>query len=351
MARKWRVAILGLGHWYSAYNLARALQEYPKAELVAVAWHNSAQLADFTGSFHVSGYSDYGELLRREEIDLVHLATPVSEMADCTILAARAGKHIVLGKPMAMTMEQADQMVEEVERSGVKCVAFQGTKRLRSGELKARIDAGEIGKIILMHQTARWSIAEDWYHSGIPGWFADPRQTPGGAFIDEGIYWLDQLRWLAGSEVIQVEAKMANLVHREIKVEDWGMAILTFANGIIATLEAAWTINSPRPTGPSPKQNCVLRLEVIGSRGEIIDEGLRVPGRAVLAAGAPGWVFEREAGEPFGPPSPFPLDHLIDCVENDRQSAASIQEARKSFRVALTAYEAAREGRPIHLQW
>src|SRR5262245_3513684 len=351
MARKWRVAILGLGHWYSAFNLARALQEYPKAELVAVAWHNSAQLASFTTSFPVAGYADYGELLKREEIDLVHLAPSVSEMADCTIRAARAGKHIVLGKPMAMTMEQADQMVEAVETSGIKCVAFQGTKRLRSGDLKGRIEAGEIGEIILMHLTARWSIAEDWYHSGTPGWFADPRQTPGGAFIDEGIYWLDQLRWLAGSEVIQVEAKMANLVHGNIEVEDWGMATLTVANGIIATLEAAWTINAPRPTGPSPKHNCVLRLELIGTRGEIIDEGLRVPGRAILAAGASGWVFERAVAENFGPPSPFPLDHLIDCVENDRQSTASIQEARKSLRVALAAYEAASEGRSIHLQW
>jgi len=352
MARKWRVAILGLGHWYSAYNLARALREYPKAELAAVAWHNSEQLAEFTSSFEVRGYSDYDELLEREEVDLVHIATPVAEMPDCTIRAARARKHIVLGKPMAMTMEQADQMVEAVEGSGVKCVAFQGINRLGrplSGNLKVRIEAGEIGEIVVMHATARWSIAEDWYRSGSPGWFADPKQVPGGAFIDEGIYWIDQLRWLAGSEVVQVEAKMANLVHHDIEVEDWGMATFTFANGIIATLEAAWTINSPRPTGPSPKQNAVLRLEIIGSRGEIIEDGLRVPGRAVLAAHSPGWVFEREAAEPFGPPTPFPLDHLIECVEHDRQSPASIQEARKSFRVALAAYQAAREGRPINL--
>lgn len=351
MTRKWRVAILGLGHWYSAYNLARALRGYPKAELAAVAWHNSSQLDAFTGEFQIPGYSDYRELLRREEIDLVQLATPVAEMAECAIMAARAGKHLILGKPMAMDLEEADRMVEAVEASGVKCVAFQGTKRLRSGDLKARIDAGEIGDVIVMHQTARWSIAEDWYRSGKPGWFVDPRQTPGGAFIDEGIYWLDQLRWLAGSEVIEVQAKMANLVHRELEVEDWGMATLTFANGVVATLEAAWTINSPRLTGPSPKQNCVLRAEIIGTRGEIIDDGLRVPGRAVLAAGASGWAFEREAAELFGQPAPFPLDHLIECVESGRQSGASIQEARRSLRVALAAYRAAREGRAIELEW
>ncbi len=159
----------------------------------------------------------------------------------------------------------------------------------------------------LLHQTSRWSIAEDWYKSGKPGWFADPTQVPGGAFIDEGIYWIDFFRWFSSSEVVQVEAKMANLVHKDIAVEDWGMATFTFANGVLATLEASWTINAPQKSGPSPKQNSVVRLEVIGTRGEIVDQWFRTPGRAVLAAGASDWVFERQSEEPFAPPSPFPL--------------------------------------------
>ncbi|MFN0119000.1 MAG: Gfo/Idh/MocA family protein [Blastocatellia bacterium] len=349
MTRKWRVAILGLGHWYSAYNIARALREYPKAELIAVAWDNTEQLAEFTAAFPARGYGDCHELLAREDIDLVHIATPVAAMPACVIAAARAGKHIVLGKPMAMNMEQADRMVAAVEQAGVHCVAFQGIKRLVAGGLKARIDAGEIGDIVVMHQTARWSIAEDWYRSGTPGWFVDPAQVPGGAFIDEGIYWIDFLRWIAGSEVVLIEARMANLVHRELALEDWGMATFTFANGVIATLEGAWTINAPRITGPSPKQNAVLRTEIIGTRGEIIEDGLHSPGRAVLSAGANNWVHERDAAEPFGAPSPFPLDHLIECVELNTPSPASIQEARASFRVALAAYQAAREGRAVRL--
>src|ERR687895_2270632 len=95
--RKWRVAILGLGHWYSAYGLARALPEYPHAELVAVAWHDKAQLDAFTSAFDVSAYSDYAALLDRERIDIVHLAAPPSELMRLTMLAAEAGKHIVLG--------------------------------------------------------------------------------------------------------------------------------------------------------------------------------------------------------------------------------------------------------------
>jgi len=103
-----------LGHWYSA-TIWRGHYRISKAELVAVAWHNRT-----TRNLHqhlsVRGYDHYADLLEREEIDIVHLAPPVAEMPACTILAAQAGKHIILGKPMAMTLEQADQMVAAVER-------------------------------------------------------------------------------------------------------------------------------------------------------------------------------------------------------------------------------------------
>lgn len=350
MSKKWRVGILGLGHWYSAYGLSRALPEYPRAELAAVAWHDREQLETFTRTFNVPGYTDYGELLERDDIDIVHISPPVSEIPECTIAAARAGKHIVLGKPMAMTVQQADEMVRAVEAAGVTCVVFQGINRLRNAGLKARIEAGLIGDIAVMHQASRWSIAEDWYRSGKPGWFADPKHVPGGALIDEGIYGLDLFQWLAGSEIVQVEARTANLVHKDIQVEDWGMATFTFANGVVATLEGAWTINSPRKTGPSPKQNSVLRLEIIGTRGEIIDQKPGFPGRAVLASGAQGWVFEQHAQELFGVPVPSPLDHLIDCLERSEQPVATIRDARETFAAMMAAYESAREGRPVSLQ-
>jgi predicted dehydrogenase len=352
MARRWRVAVLGLGHWYSAYGLARAMPEYARAELVAAAWDDKAQLDAFTRSFGIRGYQDYRELLDREQVDIVHIAFPVARIPEVTIRCARAGKHIVLGKPMAMSVAEADQMVEAVDNAAVMCLPFQGIMRLRGAELKRRVDARDIGDIILVHQTSRWSIAEDWYNSGKPGWFADPAQVPGGAFIDEGIYWIDFFRWLVSSDVQQVDAKTANLVHKDIAVEDWGMATFTFANGVIATLEAAWTINAPRKSGPSPKQNAVVRLEVVGSRGEIIDQWFRSPGRAVLAAGASDWVFERQLeAPPFAPPAPFPLGHLVDCLDNNTAPIATIHDARSSFVAAMAAYDSAREGRPIKLTW
>jgi len=342
MSRRWRVAVLGLGHWYSAFNLARALPGHARAELVAV-WAGDAQRREtFSTAFGVRSHADYREVLDRDDVDIVHLAVPVSELHDLTVAAAQSGKHIVLGKPMAMTLAEADRMVEAVERCAVRCMPFQAMTRLRITDLKLRIDAGDIGDIAVLHQTCRWSIAEDWMNSGTPGWFADPAHVPGGAFIDEGIYWIDVFRWLAGSEVIRAEARFANLVHKDIAVEDWGLATFTLENGVVATLEAAWTVNSPRKTGPSPKQNAVVRLEIVGTRGEIIDQWFRSPGRAVLAAGADDWVFERQPEARFAATSPLVLDHLLDCLEDRAEPIATIRDARASFAAAMAAYESAR---------
>jgi predicted dehydrogenase len=127
------------------------------------------------------------------------------------------------------------------------------------------------------------------------------------------------------------------------------MATFTFRNGIVATLEASWTINSPRKTGPSPKQNAVRRLEIVGTRGEIVNDGLAGLGLAVLAKDAPQWIFERPSGEHYAPPRPGTVDHLIDCIEQDKEPIGPIREAKQSFAVALAAYESARTAKPVTL--
>jgi predicted dehydrogenase len=349
MAKTWRVGVVGLGHWYSAFGLARALPEYSKAELVAVAYHDEPKAREFGRLFSVEAYTDYDDLLAREDIDIVHICPPGVEMPDCTIKAARARKHIILGKPLAMSVERAAEMVEVVEGAGVVCVPWPEMYRVTDVALKARLDGGLIGDIAVIHATGRWSIGEDWLRSGKVGWFADPIQTPGGAMIDEGMSSLGWIRWLAGSDALTVDAKVANYVHKDIGVEDWALASFTFDNGIIATLENSWTINSPQKTGPSPKQNGVIRTEIIGTRGEVIQERLRVPSTAVLASGAPSWVFERPMAEYFVSSPPGALDYLITCIERGQDPEANIQQALKSFRMVMSTYEAARTGTPVKL--
>ena len=117
--------------------------------------------------------------------------------------------------------------------------------------------------------------------------------------IDEGIYWIDLFR---------VDRRQRGRRRSRPRSRTWCTRTSRSKTGawrrsrsrtaIVATLEASWTINAPRKTGPSPKQNSVIRLELVGTRGEIIDQWFRAPGRAVLAAGAADWVFERQSEQP-----------------------------------------------------
>ena len=92
-----------------------------------------------------------------------------------------------------------------------------------------------------------------------------------------------------------------------------------------------------------------MRLEIVGTRGEIVEQWFRDPGRAVLAAGAAEWTFERTSSVPFAPAAPFPLNHLIECLEEGRQPVATIEDARRAFVVAMSAYQSARGGRPVKI--
>ena len=282
----------------------------------------------------------------------MHIAAPVAEMAELAVRSAQAGKHIILGKPMAMNLARGRPHRGGRRAAGVRCLPAQSNTRLRVADLEGRVDRGEIGDIAVIHQTCRWSIAEDWIGSGKPGWFADPAHVPGGAFIDEGIYWVDVFRWLTGSEIVQVEAKMANLVHKDIAVEDWGLAHVhvrqrrdRHARGVVDDQRAA-AIGSL-----AEAEQRRADLEIVGTRGEIIDQWFRSPGRAVLAAGAPDWVFERQPDDVFRPGrslSTDPPDRRARGRPGDTVDGPGCAHHVRGCDGAPTTPPAT--GRPVHLQ-
>jgi hypothetical protein len=233
--------------------------------LVAAAWHDQAQQRVHQ-HLRREGYKSYEQLLHDEAVDIV-FAAPVSELRDPRFGRACRQAHGPR-KPMAMTLRRPMDG-ERCRASGVSRLPFRASCGCRPPTQGAWTQ--ELGDLLVVHQTSRWSIAEDAFNSGTPGWFVDPKHVPGGAFIDEGIYSIDYLAWIAGSDVVEVDARMANLVHKEIEVEDWGFATLTLANGMIGTLRRR-TINAPRKTAPSPKQR-VVRTEWSAAVGKSSTSG------------------------------------------------------------------------------
>ena len=243
-------------------------------------------------------------------------------------------------------------MVEAVETAGVTCFPFQGIMRLRCADLKARIDTGEIGDLVVMHQTSRWSIAEDWFNSGTPGWFVDPRTCR--AARSSTRHLLDRLVQVAGRQRDRrgrgADGQPRAQGHR---VEDWGMATFTFANGVIATLEASWTINAPRKTGPSPKHNSVVRLELSARAARSSTSGSATPGRAVLAAGRRRLGVRAavapavRAGAPFPPNPPHRLPGQTTGRRQPRFGTRGRSLRDRHGRVP----DPRREDRPVTMTW
>jgi len=352
MVHTYGIGIIGMGHWYIPFRLARVLAEDSLCKLVAVSDPRSEKLKDFANRFNINEtYENYETLLAREDIDIVTIAPPTAKIPEYVIKAAEAGKHIVMGKPMAMTLKEADQALRAVNKAGIKLVAWEAMVKLGSRASQYKI--GHVASIsTIMHQ----GIAEDWYHSGTPGWFADPAQVPGGAFIDEGIYTIEAHRFHAESEVREVNyARTQNLVFHDLAVEDFGQAVLTFENNVTSTIEIGWTISQPTPKqfGRLTKANSLNYTFITGTEGNVIYDQ-RAPGlypgkMNVLNNTYPHWITHQPVPEYFGAPTFDVLTHLIECIEQDTPPLLSGEDARKSLEVALAVYQSATTHKPVTL--
>lgn len=350
-----KVGIIGLGYWYGAFRLARAIRDMDKAELTAVACPDRNCLEKFTNLFPMESYLDYKDLLARKDIDIVMVVPPSADIPEYAIASAKAGKHLIIAARMAMNLKDADRVVEAVRKAGIKCISLEGEAMFDDPGTRKKIRDGLIGNVIHITSSSHSSIPEDWYLSGNPGWFADPGKVPGGAFLDYAVYTLHALRLYAGSEVKEVNfAKMNKLIYKELDVEDWGYAFLTFDNDITATIETSWTIVNPKKTKPSPKRNSCNRIEVMGTSGRIITDIIPYNHELILSRKHPYWAYIRLPRGlmtlPAGGPMEHPfLDNLIECIDKNKQTVCTCEDARNSLKVILAAYESARKGKPVLL--
>jgi predicted dehydrogenase len=332
-----RFGFVGLDHWYNAFPTLEALKQTADAAVVALA-HRDAERAREAGvRFDVPVAASYDEVLGRDDVDAVCIFTSADETADVSIRALEAGKAVVAIKPMAMDLAGAGRVVEAVKRTGGRYFPNDAARRFfpANVQFKAWIDEGKIGDLLAVHEVFRAGLPRDWPDSQTPGWFVDPARTPGGAFLDHAVYHVDVLRWLFGSEVASVTGMTANVRHTELPVEDWGHAVLRFADGRMGTIEDTWT------SGPGAPREAI---EIVGSRGSLINDG--AVGRMALTGefGLNGWVH---ASVP--PARSGFIGHVLRALKGEEEPVSSAEEARTNLAVCLAIYEAARSGREVRL--
>src|SRR5713226_335255 len=347
MANHGRVKVGIIGSQFQADIHAASLQIMPdEAEVGAVASPTPGHAAAFAKKFGIPRvFTDYREMLKEEDIEMVTIAAPNSLHAQMAKDCAAAGKHIVCEKPLAMTIAEGEEMIAVAKRQGV--LLMYGEELLSTPKyLKAKemADGGAFGKIYLVKQSEK--------HFGPHSeWFWDVNRSGGGAFMDLGCHGIAFCYWFLGRSAIKsIYCQMGTYVHGDkTKAEDDSLCILEFANGAAALIENSWA----RRGGMDD------RIEVYGEAGVTyanLHMGNALPtysetGYGYAVEKAPttkGWtypVYEELWNYGF----PQEMHHFARCVRGKEVPIATGEDGRTVLEALLAGYQSARVGAKVGL--
>lgn len=332
-------AIVGCGH--IANKHIEAIRNIPNATLAAVCDTNPERLKEYADTHHVRGYLSLEEMLEKEtELDAVSICTPSGLHAPLAVQAAQAKKHVVVEKPIALTLEDADRIIQACEDNGVKLsVVHPNRFRPAVMELKKFKDRGLFGKLSHVNATVRWNRNQAYYDQAP---WRGTKALDGGVLMNQAIHNLDLMYWLTGP-VEEVQAYNATRL-RDIEAEDVSVAVLRFKDGTLGIIEAAATIY--------PK-NYEESLSIFGETGTAVISGRTANWiKHLIFEGVSeeetARVIEQVEQDPFGTPG---HQHIIadmaDAIREDREPLVTGQDGRNALQLVLTVYEAAEKHAPV----
>jgi predicted dehydrogenase len=329
------VGILGGGGISETH--ARAAHEIEGIQIVAVAGENPAKVKELADRYGAAAYEATADLLRHRPLDLVLIGSPPVRHTEQGIAAAQQGLHVLVEKPIDVTLPRADELIDACERAGVKLgVFFQGRFAPDIERLKRALDDGALGRPFLASARVKWWRPPEYYaHSRWRGTLA---LEGGGALLSQGIHTVDLLLWLLG-DVSRVWARAATALHR-IEVEDTLVATLEFESGALATFEATTAAFPGYPR----------ELELTGSEGTVVIEQDRLL-RVDLRRPWPGLVSSGERSQDASASSPLVgdvrghravIEDFLRSMREGGEPRCSGREGRRSLAVADALYRSAR---------
>ncbi len=255
-----RFGLIGCGR--IAPNHAKNIMELENAELKAVCDVISEKAEKFSKNYGGDPYTDYRSVIERTDIDVISIATPSGLHAQIGIEAAKAGKHVIIEKPMALSLHDADLLIAACKKNHVYLgVCHQNRYNLVVGKLREALEMGRFGKLTHAVASIRWYRDQAYFEDGWHGtWSQD-----GGVLMNQSIHNIDLLLWIMG-EAAGVYGQIATR-QRNIEVEDLGMGIINFKNGAYGMIEASSTVY-PR--------NLEETLNVFGRTGTVVLGGTSI---------------------------------------------------------------------------
>ncbi len=255
MTSKLRFGIVGAGVIGKMH--AEALSNLPDAELVAIADCVLERAQKLGESFKATAYGDYQEMLEREQLDIIDICTPSGMHGEHACQAMRAGRHVIVEKPMEITHAAIAEMLRVQKATGVKmAVISQHRFDQASRKVYDLVQEKAFGRLVMGNAIVPWWRSQAYYDSG--AWRGTWALDGGGVLMNQSIHSIDVLQWLMGP-VKSIYAYTDTLVHK-METEDIAVAVLRFANGALGTIAAT--------TGAYPGTG--TRIEIYGDKGSAV---------------------------------------------------------------------------------
>jgi UDP-N-acetyl-2-amino-2-deoxyglucuronate dehydrogenase len=338
-------ALVGCGRIAKRHSELLGLNQIANASLAAVCDIKSSRAAAIGNEFKVPHYTDMHVMMRTESIDAVVVLTESGLHADHVVALASYGKHIIVEKPMALTLADADRMILACDRAMIKLfVVKQNRFNVPVVKLREALNAGRLGKLIMGTVRVRWSRNQKYYDQDAwrGTWALD-----GGVLANQASHHVDLLEWMLGQPLSVFAIAKTALV--DIEAEDTAAVLLRFENGAIGIIEATTAIR-PRDLEGS--------ISILGEGGAVVIGGFAVNQMVT-------WNFLKpQSGDEdmlkrysVNPPNVYGFghqayyEHVIDCILNNTQQLVDGLEGRKSLELISAIYESIETGQEVVLNF
>lgn len=333
-------AIVGCG--FIADKHAKAIENIKGANLLAVCDKVEYTMQPYVEQYGVKPFKELSEMLKLEEIDIVCICTPSGSHAVIAEQVAKARKHIVLEKPIAMTLHESNRIIKATNENNVKLsVVHPNRFRPVVQELRKIIDSGDLGKISHANCIVNWNRNQEYYDQAP---WRGTKEHDGGVLMNQAIHNLDLLLWFMGEaeEVYSMEATRL----RNIEAEDVSAGIVRFKSGALASVQASTTVY--------PK-NFEESITIFGEKGTIkiggtnaiYFEHLELEG---MSEESVSHLKEEINSDPWGTPGHEQiLADMIIAIKNNQEPFITGEDGKKALELVLAFYESAKKNKPIML--
>lgn len=342
-----RYALIGCGR-ISTNHITAAVNN--KLEIVAVCDICPEKMEDVLAKHglendeSIARYTDYKKMIDENDLDLVSIATESGKHAEIALDVIDAGINVIIEKPMAMNMRDAEEIIRRSDEKGVKVSAcHQNRFNVAVQEVRKALETGRFGRLSHGSINVRWNRNKGYYDQAPwRGTWAED----GGCLMNQCIHGIDLLRWMMGDEVEEVYGQTRQQFHDYLEAEDVGMAVIKFKNGAIGTVEGTTNVYP---------QNLEETLYIFGENGTV-----KIGGKSTNTIDV--WNFrdetvedeknkglEEETSNVYGNGHTSLFADVMDAIKNDRKPYVDAVAGRNALEMVLAIYKSQKEGRPVKL--